>query len=71
MTDIVYYVLSALAVLVTLTVHEYAHGYAAYKLGDPTARNLGRLSLNPMRHLDPIGALHDPFSFRLGKARAY
>ncbi|MBO7304822.1 MAG: site-2 protease family protein [Clostridia bacterium] len=57
MPDIVYYVLSALAVLITLTVHEYAHGYTAYKLGDPTARNLGRLSLNPIRHLDPIGAV--------------
>jgi len=44
-------------VLLSLTVHEVAHGYAAYKLGDPTARNLGRLSLNPLKHLDPIGAL--------------
>ncbi len=44
-------------VLFSLSVHEVAHGYAAYKLGDPTARNLGRLSLNPLKHLDPIGAL--------------
>ena len=50
-------VLSALCVLITLTVHEYAHGYAAYKLGDGTARSLGRLSLNPLRHLDPFGAV--------------
>ena len=41
--------------LITLTVHEVSHGYAAYKLGDPTARNFGRLSLNPLKHLDPIG----------------
>lgn len=40
-----------------ITVHEYAHGYIAYKLGDPTAKYAGRLSLNPMSHLDPIGAL--------------
>lgn len=44
-------------VLLSLTVHEVAHGYAAYKLGDPTAKNLSRLSLNPLKHLDPIGAL--------------
>ena len=57
MENIVYYVLSALAVLIILPIHEYAHGYMAYKLGDNTARDLGRLSLNPMRHLDPLGAL--------------
>ncbi len=45
------------AILVALTFHEVAHGYAAYKLGDPTAYNMGRLTLNPMAHLDPIGAL--------------
>ncbi len=44
-------------VLIALTVHEVSHGYMAYRLGDPTARNLGRLSLNPLKHLDPIGAL--------------
>jgi Zn-dependent protease len=57
MNNIVYYALSALAVLIILPIHEFAHGYAAYKLGDNTAKNLGRLSLNPLRHLDPIGAL--------------
>ena len=44
-------------VLISLSVHEVAHGYAAYKLGDPTARNLGRLNLNPLKHLDPVGAV--------------
>lgn len=44
-------------VLIALTFHEWAHGFAAYKLGDPTAKYMGRLSLNPLRHLDPIGAL--------------
>ena len=57
MKDLSYYALSALAVLITLTVHEYAHAYAAYKMGDPTAKNLGRLTLNPLKHLDPFGAL--------------
>ena len=54
---IVELILSALAVLLILTIHEFSHAYAAYKLGDTTARNLGRLSLNPLKHLDPFGAL--------------
>ena len=41
--------------LISMMLHELAHGYVAYKLGDPTAKNRGRLSLNPLRHLDPIG----------------
>lgn len=45
------------AVLIGLTVHEWAHAYAAYRLGDPTARNLGRMTLNPIAHIDPIGFL--------------
>jgi len=57
MDKIVYYILTALAVIITLTIHEYCHGYAAYKLGDPTAKAYGRLSLNPLKHIDPIGAL--------------
>ncbi len=52
-----YYVLSLLAVLIALAVHEYCHAYAAYKMGDNTAKNLGRLTLNPLSHIDPIGAL--------------
>ncbi len=41
--------------LISMMVHELAHGWIAYRLGDPTAKNRGRLSLNPIRHLDPIG----------------
>ena len=44
-------------VLVALSVHEVSHGWMAYRLGDPTAKNLGRLSLNPLKHLDPLGTL--------------
>ena len=44
----------------SLTVHEAAHAWAADRLGDPTARNLGRLSLNPLVHIDPIGTLLFP-----------
>ncbi len=47
--------LSLPAVLLAITAHEAAHGYAAYRLGDPTAKLQGRLSMNPLRHLDPIG----------------
>ncbi len=43
------------SVLLALSVHEAAHGYAAYLLGDPTAKNLGRLTINPLKHLNPIG----------------
>ena len=49
--------LSIPTVLIALTFHEVAHGYIAYKLGDPTARSLGRLTLNPLKHIDPFGAL--------------
>jgi len=44
-------------VLLALTFHEYAHGFVAYKCGDKTAHNFGRLSLNPLKHLDPIGTV--------------
>ena len=44
-------------VLISLSVHESVHGYIAMKLGDPTAYNLGRITINPMKHLDPLGSL--------------
>ncbi len=50
-------VFSLCAVLFTLTVHETAHGLMAYWMGDRTAKNAGRLSLNPLRHLDIIGTV--------------
>lgn len=49
--------ISVLVLLPALTFHEWAHGFAAYKLGDSTAKADGRLSLNPLRHFDPIGTL--------------
>ncbi len=45
------------AILIGLTVHEWAHAYAAYRLGDPTARNMGRMTLNPFAHIDLYGFL--------------
>lgn len=49
--------LLALTVIIvfSLSVHEAAHAFVAYKLGDPTAKNMGRLTLNPLKHLDPFG----------------
>lgn len=47
-------------VLLAITLHEVAHGWAARALGDPTAANLGRLSLNPLRHIDPVGTVIVP-----------
>lgn len=47
----------ALPVLFAITVHEVAHGWAARRLGDPTAMMLGRLTLNPIKHIDPIGTI--------------
>lgn len=51
------YALRIPSILIALTVHEVCHGYAAYKLGDTTARDMGRLSLNPLRHLTLMGVL--------------
>lgn len=46
-----------IALIVAITIHEFAHAYAAEKLGDPTPRLMGRLTLNPLAHLDPVGTL--------------
>ncbi len=61
MEDLLYYLLELLliapTVLIALSFHECAHAFVAYKLGDPTAKYMGRMTLNPMRHFDLIGAL--------------
>lgn len=46
-----------IALVVALSIHEFAHAFAAYQLGDTTAQRAGRLTLNPLAHLDPIGSL--------------
>jgi Zn-dependent protease len=51
--------------LFAVTIHEVAHGYAALKMGDPTAKLAGRLSLNPIKHLDPFGSLLLPLALKL------
>lgn len=54
---IISFLLSVPIIILVLSVHEYAHGLVAKKLGDPTAESLGRLTLNPLNHIDPIGFL--------------
>ncbi len=49
-----------IVLILSIVLHELAHGYAAYFLGDPTAKEQGRLSLNPIRHLDPLGSFLVP-----------
>ena len=56
------------AVLIAITLHEYSHGRMAYQLGDPTAAEAGRLTLNPLAHLDPMGTLM-LLLFRFGWAK--
>lgn len=55
--DIVQLIIALPIILFSLTIHEYAHGFVAYKCGDKTARDKGRLTMNPVSHLDPIGTL--------------
>ena len=53
-------VLTLLAVFMAIVLHEVAHGYMAYRLGDPTAKNRGRLTLNPLAHVDLVGTILVP-----------
>jgi len=55
--DPVGFIAFVIAIILGITVHEFMHAYTAHRLGDDTARLLGRLSLNPMAHLDPFGTL--------------
>jgi len=56
--------------MLALTIHEFSHGYAAYRLGDKTALHAGRLTFNPIKHLDPIGVVVFVISqFRFGWAK--
>jgi Zn-dependent protease len=66
--SILQFIILAPPLLLALTVHEFAHGYVAFRLGDPTAQALGRLTLNPLKHLDPLGTLAF-FIFHFGWAK--
>jgi Zn-dependent protease len=58
-------IISVIFLIIAITIHEYSHALIAYKLGDPTAKIYGRLSLNPLKHIDPLGLLA-LFIFRIG-----
>lgn len=68
MFNYIEFIFSAIVVLISLSAHELAHGYTAYKLGDPTAKYMGRLTLNPIKHIDPYG-LVCMVLFRIGWAK--
>ena len=53
-------VISIIPILMAVILHEVSHGFVAYKLGDPTAKMLGRLTLNPLPHIDPFGTILMP-----------
>lgn len=61
-------ILTVLILLVSVIIHECAHGWAAYVLGDDTAKNAGRLTLNPIAHIDPVGTILLPLLLVLGRA---
>lgn len=56
---------SVIVLIMSATVHEYMHGFAANQLGDPTAKNMGRLTFNPIKHLDLFGSILLPLSLLL------
>ena len=57
MQELLSLLVSVPGLLLCLSLHEAAHGYTAYRLGDPTAKNAGRLTLDPVKHLDPVGTI--------------
>jgi Zn-dependent protease len=68
MTDLITSILiGAVATILAITLHEAAHGYAAWALGDDTAKKLGRLSLNPLRHVDRVGTIILPGLLLIGQ----
>lgn len=62
MTELIYSLMALGALFVCVIPHEVAHGYVAWKLGDPTAKAAGRLTLNPLPHLDPVGSFLLPLT---------
>ena len=55
--SVISYLLGIVTLFMSITCHEYAHGWAAFKMGDSTAKDAGRLTFNPFRHMDPVGTL--------------
>ena len=57
MANFMQFIYIAIVILISLSFHECAHAFVSYKLGDPTAKNMGRLTLNPLKHLDILGSI--------------
>lgn len=66
--DITYIVTALVVILVSMTLHEFMHGFVAYKLGDETPRLMGRLTLNPLKHIDPVLTIGLPVLIILSSA---
>ncbi|HLU99695.1 MAG TPA: site-2 protease family protein, partial [Acidobacteriota bacterium] len=58
--DIGWVLINVVVLLFSLSIHECAHAWTAWRLGDPTAKSLGRVTLNPVAHIDPIGTILFP-----------
>lgn len=69
--DLIYVLIQVVCIVFSVMVHEVAHGYAAYKLGDPTAKRAGRLTLNPTKHLDPFGSVVLPLLMILAQGPVF
>ncbi len=65
MNNLYWILLSVPSIIIASSFHEFAHAYTAYKLGDPTPKMIDRLTLNPLKHIDPIGAI-SMILFRFG-----
>lgn len=68
---IAYYICSILSFVPAIVCHEVMHGFAANKLGDPTAKDAGRLSLNPLKHVDPFGTIILPLILMIANAPVF
>ncbi len=66
--NFIFLLIEGVAIIFVLSLHEFAHAFVAYKCGDPTAKWSGRMTLNPVKHIDPIG-LVSLFLFRFGWAK--
>jgi Zn-dependent protease len=64
-SDVLFAVLNLVLIIPAIILHEVSHGYVAYLLGDPTAKNAGRLTLNPLAHVDPMGTVILPAAMLL------
>lgn len=68
MSEISTSIFQLVVLIMSASIHEYAHGWAAFQLGDPTAKDAGRLTVNPLKHLDPFGSFFLPLVLFLSRS---